>query len=243
MKKIAQGLMILCVLWAVAGPAWALAPAGRGMGYFSLGLSRVDRGDLQARLDRTGLGYPLQPRDYLALGGGGLFCGRRLVIGGEGLALISSDRVGGGIRTSLTGGFGVFQVGYALVNTENWTIYPLLGFGGGAFTWIIQREEIPDSFEDVIWNPETGSSLLNASFLLQAALGVNHWIRLHSSDRGSSCLVVGLRIGYSYSPFGDNWEIEMHDQALELSGAPELGMTGPFVRLVIGWGGVGRNRM
>jgi len=241
MRIIRRGLIMMGLVSVLAGGIGA-APSSRGMGYFCLGLSRVDSGDLQARLDRTGLGYPAQPRDYLALGGGGLFCGRGLVIGGEGLALISSDQVGGGLRTNLTGAFGVFQVGYSLINSGRWTVYPLIGFGGGAFTWTIQREAVPDSFEDVIRNPETGSSLLNASFLLQAALGVDHWIPLHAGERGTSCLVIGMRLGYSYSPFGDNWEIELHDQAVELGGAPELGVTGPFLRLVIGWGGTGRSR-
>jgi len=242
MRKWILGMMVLVGLWASAGQALASAPAGRGMGYFTLGLSRVDRDDLQARLDRTGLGYPLQPRNFLALGGGGLFYGRKLVVGGEGLALVSSDQVAGGIRTSLTGAYGVFHLGYALINSERWTVTPLLGFGGGAFSWVIQREDVPESFEDVIRSPETGSSLVNASFLLQASLGVDHWVSLSASARGASCLVIGLRVGYSYTPLADKWEIELHDQALELSGSPELGMTGPFLRLVIGWGGIGRGR-
>jgi hypothetical protein len=65
---------------------------------------------------------------------------------------------------------------------------------------------------------------------------------MKSGDRGTSCAVVGLRLGYTYSPFGDSWEILTAGQALEVKGGPELGITGPFVRLVVGWGGIGRNR-
>jgi hypothetical protein len=242
MKK----LMILAA-WAAAvavstGSASAFAPATRGMGYFSLGLHVNDMKDFQARLDHSGVGYPAEAKDYLVIGAGGMFCGRRLVVGAEGFGLISPQRAGGGYRTSLTGGYGIVQVGYALVNSERFTLYPLIGFGGGAFTWKVQRDVVPSSFEETIERPEMGVSMLNASFVLQAALGADYWLPLGRGERGTSCLVLGVRVGYAYSPFGDNWEIQMYDRASELGGGPTLGITGPFLRLVMGWGGLGHGR-
>jgi len=175
------------------------------------------------------------------IGAGGLFCSRRLVVGIEGFGLLSPQRAGGGYRTSLSGAYGIFQLGYALINDERFTLYPLLGFGGGALTWKMQRDVVPSSFEDVIERPEMGASLLNASFILQAALGADYWLRLAQGEGGASCLVIGLRLGYAYSPFGHNWELQMSEQASELAGAPTLGITGPFLRLVAGWGRLGRD--
>ncbi len=239
MGRITAGILILVV--GVTGAAAAAVPGSRAMGYLSLGLNRVDTSDFQARLDRTGLGYPRQPRDHFSVGGGGLFCARRLVIGLEGHALFSSDRNGAGYRTNLSGACGVIQVGYALVSSETFSLYPLIGFGGGAFTWKVQEDIVPGTFEDVIRHPAMGTSLLNASFLLQAALGADYWLPL-GRGRGTSSLVLGVRVGYAYSAFGHNWEVQMYDRTLELEGAPEFGINGPFLRLVVGWGGVGRNR-
>lgn len=242
MKKLTITLIMAATMVLLADQALAFAPVTRGMVYFSLGLHVNDMKELQSRLDRSGVGYPAEPKNYLAIGGGGLFCSRRLVVGGEGFALSSPRRSGGGTLTSLSGAYGIIQVGYALINAESFTLYPLLGFGGGAFTWRVQRDVVPASFEETIQRPELGMSLLNASFILQAALGADYWLRLGQGDRGTSCLVVGLRLGYTYSPFGDNWELQKYGQASELAGGPMLGITGPFLRLVVGWGGLGRNR-
>jgi opacity protein-like surface antigen len=242
MKRLTIMLTLAAAVAVFAAQAPAFAPATRAMGYFSLGLHVNDMKEFQSRLDRSGVGYPAEAKNYLVIGGGGLFCGRRLVVGGEGFGLISPQRAGGGYRTSLSGGYGIVQVGYAVINAERFTLYPLLGFGGGAFTWRVQRDVVPSSFEETIERPEMGVSLLNASFILQAALGADYWLRLGQGDRGTSCLVIGLRLGYTYSPFGDNWELQMYDQASELAGGPTLGITGPFLRLVVGWGGLGRNR-
>lgn len=237
-----MGSALLAILLLTLSAASASVPAARGMAYFSLGLDRVDNASFQARLDRTGAGYPRQPKDHLSFGGGALFCGRRLVIGIEGLALFSPDRVGAEYRTSLSGACGVIQVGYAVLNSETFTLYPLLGFGGGAFTWKVQRNVVPTSFEETIRAPEMGVSLFNASFLLQAALGADYWLALGPGGQGTSRVVLGLRLGYSYSPFGHNWEIQLVDRTQELDGAPDFGINGPFLRIVVGWGRVGRTQ-
>ena len=243
MNRIGRGTAGLLILLAgLVATARAEASGSRFMGYLSLGLNRVDASDFQSRLDRTGLGYPRQPRDHFAVGGGGLFCARRLVLGLEGHALFSPDRTGQGYRTNLSGACGVIQVGYALVSSEKFCLYPLLGFGAGAFTWKVQEDLVPGTFEDVIRHPAMGTSLLNASFLLQAALGADYWLPL-GVGRGASALVLGVRLGYAYSAYGHNWEVQMYERTLELEGAPEFGINGPFLRLVVGWGGVGRNRV
>jgi hypothetical protein len=241
-KRSAKGRTFLALLAVSAGLASASAPTGRGMAYLDFGLHLNRMGDFQSYLDRSDMGYPTLAKTYWTLGGGGLFIGRSLVVGLEGVCLLSRERAAGGHQSELGGAFGLLQIGYALINSDRLTLYPLIGAGGGAFTWHVQSDVRPESFEDAILYPEKGSSLLNASFILQAALGADYWVRMKSGDRGTSCVVVGLRLGYTYSPFGDNWELLTADQALELKGGPELGITGPFFRLVVGWGGIGRNR-
>jgi len=45
--------------------------------------------------------------------------------------------------------------------------------------------------------------------------------------------VFGLRAGYTLSPFKRDWQMD----ELEISDAPEMGMTGPFIRFMFGGGG------
>ncbi len=242
MKRSGMVLTAVAVLLGSLSPARASTPDVRGMGYLSIGLSHVRAGALQGRLDRTGLGYPSQPANHVSLGGGAAYFSRNLVLGLEGFVLLSPLRTGASFRTSLSGLGGVLQVGYALVKTDRFALFPLIGFGGGAFTWKAQRQTIPSSFEDVIRGPELGVSLLNASFLLPGALGADYWFPFNSAERPTGAIVIGLRVGYAYSPFGGNWEVGMVKETLELEGAPRFGINGPYLRLVIGGGGIGRIR-
>lgn len=241
MKSLAgRGLVIF--LAAVSAGQASAAGTGRGMLYFDFGLHSNRMGDFQSYLDRSALGYPTLAKTFWTVGGGGMFMGRGLVVGLEGVCLLDRRRAANGRASELGGAFGVLQVGYTLIESERFTLYPLLGLGGGAFSWRVQNEVRPESFEDAIRDPEKGSSLLNASFILQAALGADYWIRVKSGERATGYIVIGLRLGYAYSPFGRNWELLTADQAVELADGPMLGITGPFVRLVIGCGGIGRNR-
>lgn len=240
MTKIhsAGAMLVLFFAGTVAGRA--AVPATRAMGYLSLGLNGASAGEFQGRLDAAGPGYPAQPGSELAVGGGALFFARRLVLGLEGLLLSSAQRVGPAYTTTISGASGVIQVGFALVDSRSLALYPLVGFGAGAFTWKARQNSAPAGFDEVVLNPALGVSLLNASFLLQGGLGADYWLSFDRTGQGTGALVIGLRLGYSYSPYGRNWEVEMGQGSQELAGAPRFGMTGPFLRLVVGWGGTSR---
>ena len=55
-------------------------------------------------------------------------------------------------------------------------------------------------------------------------------------EKGKGGMVLGVRAGYTFSPFKGDWNMD----DLEISGAPETGITGPYIRLMIGGGGFGK---
>jgi hypothetical protein len=233
------------IVFLSAGFAFAetYGVSGRGMGYFSLGLHKVNLDDFQDRLNRSRIGYPEHSGNFLSIGGGGFFCGRRWLIGGEGFALLGSKETEGSYWSGLSGGYGLAQFGYLLYQSEDLTFYPIFGLGGGMFSWKIQKASVPTDFDDLIASPEMGVSLNSSSFLLQAALGADYWIRTGgSSRRGGFCIVIGVRAGYTFAPAGNDWEVELEDRNVKLENGPDLGLTGPFVRVIIGFGGTGARR-
>lgn len=211
----------------------------RSMGYFGTGWHQIQTGEFQARLDRSPVDYPRHGKDFWAVGGGGFMFSRRLVLGGEGYGLVGPRRSGGGYDSVLDGGYGMFQIGYDLVDSPDWTLYPLLGIGGGNFRWKIQRTDFPGDFDRLIGFPEVGTTLENAFFILQASLGIDRWIRIGGTreDRGGFFLIFGIRGGYSHAPSANRWEVRIHNDSYYLSNGPDLGLGGPFVRLTIGIGG------
>ena len=52
------------------------------------------------------------------------------------------------------------------------------------------------------------------------------------NKEGKGGLVFGIRAGYSLSPIKGDWKMD----EIEISNAPNTGITGPFVRLIFGGG-------
>ena len=101
-----------------------------GSGFFAIGTQFTDLGPLNDRL--SGSGYPEFTSETVTLGGGGYgVVANRLLLGGEGHALITGDGTGRGRNVSLTGGYGFFNLGYLFFPTSSLRASPLVGIGGG----------------------------------------------------------------------------------------------------------------
>lgn len=97
---------------------------------------------------------------------------------------------------------------------------------------IVQQEKIP-SFDEVIEDPRRSSELSTGGFLLSPAIGLDYLFDLGENEKDNGGWAVGLQLGYTFAPVKDDWEVD----GIEVSGGPELGITGPYIRLLIGGGG------
>jgi hypothetical protein len=110
-------------------------------------------------------------------GGGGHSVTNKWIIGGEGHSSFGPDNAGG---------YGFFNLGYALVTTNYIMVYPLLGLGGGAMT----REA----------NPSVSKcALLNPSFRIDYLLHL----------KKSSGILFGLHAGYTFTVYSNTWNWSM----------------------------------
>ena len=130
----------------------------------------------------------------------------------------------------------IFDLGYLAFAQDGLHVYPLIGVGGGGGRLTFDNTA-DRSFDDLAANPRVGATALTGGFLMQVALGVDKLFVLGTRDEGGrrreGGVVVGVRAGYVFGPGQSNWGIGGTD----VTGGPDLELTGPYVRVVIGGGG------
>ena len=154
----------------------------------------------------------------------------RFLFGGETQYLFRKQVEKGEFRTSIDGNYLLFNFGY-LLNSGDCNAYPLVGIGGG---WsrlrITETGEL--SFKDILDNPRRESSLWNAYFMLNVGFGADYIIFKHEDKKKKDGLALGMRLGYTFAPWISDWHLDKE----ELNGGPETGITGPYIRFMIGRG-------
>ena len=203
---------------------------GGGRGYFMFGFNNLDIKNLNTALENKG--YSKLSDNFLSFGGGGHGIINRFIIGGEGHGLIGEEANSENYKSSLSVGYGFFDFGYIVYSIGGLNVYPLLGIGGGGITLKIS-EKVPPSFDAILDNPKRGVEISTGGLLLNIAVGADYLLNLGDRKWGNGGLVFGLRIGYTYSPIKSDWQFEEGS----ISDGPETGITGPYLRLMIGGGG------
>jgi hypothetical protein len=156
-----------------------------------------------------------------------------VIIGGEGHLLVGDESEAaissGDYKTSLSAAYGFFNVGYLVYSKDDLHVYPLVGLGGGEL-WL---KIGPHSFDDILENPQRSAELSTGGFLLNLALGADYLWKLKEDEKSEGGLVFGLRVGYTFAPAKGEWTAD----GIDISGGPEVGITGPYIRFMIGGGG------
>ncbi|MGE5507214.1 MAG: hypothetical protein ACM3RP_01815 [Chitinophagales bacterium] len=87
----------------------------------------------------------------------------------------------------------------------------------------------------MIGTPGQEMTIQQAHLLLDLGFGADKLIKLGETPEGEGHFVIGLRAGYTWSPVSSEWRM---GESIVPNG-PTVGFTVPYVRLVIGAGGVG----
>jgi hypothetical protein len=206
-----------------------------GMGYSMFGRSTIDIKDLNAKLESKG--YSTMSDNFFSAGGGGhrIFASG-LIIGGEGHAVLGEEATSGNYKNSVNIGYGFFNLGYIVYSIQELRFYPLFGIGAGGMTFKIAEDVTSLTLDDVLENPRRKAEISTGGFLLNLAVGMDYLLKFGEDEKGKAGMVLGLRAGYTFSPFKGDWTMD----ELKISGAPKLGITGPYIRLMIGGGGFGK---
>jgi hypothetical protein len=227
------GMVISAPQGGVAQEEPAEGGVDGGRGFFQVGYMRLGMDDLNTAL--AGGGLPTMDEDVLTLGGAGYGARGRFLIGGEGHALTGRKETtpGGARELAVSGGYGMFRIGYLVVTGDAFDIYPLFGIGGGGMSLKIAERGAP-TFDQVIADPETSSTLSTTVFVLDVAAAANFRITMSDNEDGVGGFLLGVQAGYSFTPAQSGWTL---DGTNDVAGGPDLRIQGPYVRLSIGgWG-------
>jgi len=229
----ARGLGLITALAVLAAASAAQArPKGGGVAtYLSFGGARADIGSLNERLKANG--YRTFSRDYLGLGGGGFVLIGRVLVGGEGQSLFAQHATTGPRRAELDGGYGFFNVGYNVLARSSIILYPVVGIGGGGMTLEITEDgSVP--FNDILADPKREARLTTSSLAFQVAFGGQYHVPVLGArgERGTAGTMLGLQGGYVFFT-SQHWKAK----GLHVTGSPDAGLSGPYVRVTVGLGG------
>ena len=229
-------VLVLCAMTAVLSlPLWA-QPGGKkvigGVSYGIGGAALFDLDNLNTHLANMGMkGFD---EGVITMGGGGDFQYCRLIIGGSGHGYLGKSVTDGGFETEISGSFGMFHLGFVPFMGKTFRLYPLIGLGGGEIR--LKRIEIVEEgpFDDLYAAPPMNAEFSVSSLLFDAGLGLDFMIVIGENNRGYGGFVLGVRAGYIFSLFTGDWYLM---DETKLTGGPEAGLNGPYIRMVFGFGG------
>jgi hypothetical protein len=206
-----------------------------GLGYLMIGYTGLDLGNMNSLFKEYGC--PELSNSSFTFGGGGHFILKNFIIGGEGHGISGSKSSNTNYDLRMGGGYGFFNLGYLIYRNPGMNIYPLLGFGGGGSTiGITDKSKILENFDDLLENPARESDITNGGFMMNFSIGADFFVLASKSENASGGWIMGIKAGYIYNVSGNDWYFNNE----KITGSPNAGISGPYVRLTIGGGGIGK---
>lgn len=212
---------------------------GELFGYFIIGVNKLGINTINDHLKKND--YATFSPYFFSMGGGGHVGTPSLLIGGEGYSFFAhseDQNIAGLYKTTLDAGYGFFNIGRVAYLNERLKVCPFLGLGGGRISLKIVENESPSSFQEVLNQPERCTEFSLGGFLIDLSLRMEFLFRIFNTSINEDKTAnvgyypIGIRIGYIFSPFDDNWEVN----GIEIPVGPVIGMLGPYVRISFGFG-------
>jgi len=201
-----------------------------GAGDFVVGVNWFDISDLNSDLKEAG--YKAFDKYTFNFGGEGYgIIGGRIIIGGEGHGFSQEVSTSTHFET-LSGGYGLFNVGYVAFSKWGLRLFPMIGLGGGGIELRI-TENVSPSFSDIMNDPKQEASLSTGGFIGQGAVGLDYVIILSGDEEGEGGLLFGIRAGYLLSFTSSSWEMGK----IDIAGGPDVRFNGFYIRFIIGGAG------
>lgn len=207
-----------------------------GLGYFSVGFTRIKPANLNSELQKAGFGA--FPSGYITFGGGGHAIIGNFIIGGEGQSMSSgtkvSDNAGKPLESGLDAGYGFLNIGYVAVAKKSLLLYPMVGLGGGGMQLKQSDAAQAGNFNSILQDHRRSVVIDNGGFLLNFQLAAD--FVLNGNEKGRGGLLAGLHAGYIYAPVKWNWTWD----GAGLAAGPDVNLDGLYIRFTLGAGGYSR---
>lgn len=156
----------------------------------------------------------------------------RFLFGLEYQSLFGQLSKGGQDSMRLDGNYGLLQLGYLVLGTSGFQVYPYLGIGPG-FTNLRSSQPLNQLLSMSQGSNQSLTQVNGSSWLLDLGLGANLTIPMSPENPGDPRgLSLGLRAGYLLGLGNTQWSAN----ELPVSGGPNMNPGGFYARLMIGFG-------
>lgn len=229
MKRLLLAALAIALTFTVKAQD---SPKYGGSGTFNFGIQTMDLAPINDIITRYGYGALSDVNT--AIGGGGQFYLGSWVLMGEG-GFVGQEEVQNNNYTLRFGaGYGMFSLGYGIVDTDRFFLYPSVGGGFFGTGLNLTRRNQGASFEDIFAEPQGNEdgSVSAGAFTGTAQLAVNADFWLQSKDGNAYGTMLGLSLGYRFS--GDASFENLG--GTELVNSPGFNPGGAFITLRIGGG-------
>lgn len=198
---------------------------------FSPGYQRLNLSNINPLM--TQRGYAAFEENMVAFGGSFQMIWWNVLTEWEGGASLTAPVSNQDFVAQLYSGYFFMNLGYRFKPLKNLSIYPLLGLGINTLDLNFTRRALLPSLDDFLDNPGWQGSISNTLFAINLGLGLDwHWDWVGT---------LGLRGGYILNPFAGNWwtlnDLQSNEdrQGPPLSNGPATSLSGPYVRLNLGF--------
>ena len=221
---------LLLALLALSTTTYSQITRGGG-GAFTIGMQMLPVDELLQFHPEA----PKMSTSNIWLGGYGYFQFNRFIVGMKGGGFYGSEQTDVNYSYRMGGGMFAVDLGYKVLHTESYSLYPVLGIGGGGIGYSISdRADVTLGSDNTpILNEASynyGSVLFDIGARFEKSFGYE------SGDCGAGGGMVGLELGYMFSPSKDKWTTSSGASVIN---APDYSMNGFYIRLLIGGFGGG----
>lgn len=177
-------------------------------------------------------GYNNLSNVFIAQGGGAHVILDRIILGGSGMGIngFRSANAAGDVL-GVSGGYGLFNLGYLVVHEDNFSLYPVLGIGSGHIS-VSGSSSLNKVFG--LSGSEDISRIDSNQVVLDIGLGADYLIDFNADPGNASGLLVGLKLGYLFVPSPTQWE--SNRRLVGGTNLPNLSNQGLYFNLVLGAG-------
>jgi len=190
-----------------------------GSGHFSVGTTFLDYSSVNTYLRSKRL--PAFASTSLNIGGGGYGIFNSFILGGEGGAVTASSVANANGEASISAGYGMFNMGYALPLKGRFLVYPLIGLGWGGSSFNIKHATgIEEKYEAT-------------KFFISSE--INCELFSFADENGKAGFKTGICIGYLFNPQTEPWK----EAIVGYTSLSNTFMNGPYFKIKIGGGGIG----
>ncbi len=146
--------------------------------------------NLNAEIER--FGFPIIKNNHASYGAGGFGTVGRILFGGEGYSTSNTqNNDSGSVRSQ--GGMGLFYIGYKVINSRHFDLYPMIGGGFGGVTVTFMKDHPDMAFNNFLSKPTNSGQIGMGALFGNLSLGMDY--RMTQTNT----MILGLRTGYSFS--------------------------------------------